>query len=142
MTDYFRVMIDPTCTSSQKLKKHIDFKLKPEDAEERARREALIMKFEQFELEHTFVASDKPCWVAVQKKPEQEVEGCRYVRLPNFNVLSRWRRVFLYPLLLKVRKNEPEVKKDLHTLAEELKATFARMNNAAGDSEREVDDEF
>ena len=142
MTDCFRVMIDPTCTSSQKLKKHIDFKLKPEDTEERARREALIMKFEQFEQEHSFVASDKPCWVAVPKKPEQEVEGCRYVRLPNFNVLSRWRRVFLYPLLLKVRKNEPEVKKDLHTLAEELKATFARMNNAAGDSEREVDDEF
>ena len=142
MTDYFRVMIDPTCTSSQKLKKHIDFKLKPEDTEERVRREALIMKFEQFELQHAFIASDKPCWVAVQKKPEHEVDGCRYVRLPNFNVLSRWRRVFLYPLLLKVRKNEPEVKKDLHTLAEELKATFARMNNAAGDSEREVDDDF
>ena len=84
---------------------------------------------------HPFVASDNPCWVAVQKKPEHKVEGCRYVRLPNFNVLSRWRRVFLYPLLLKVRKNEPEVKKDLHTLAEELKATFARMNNAAGESE-------
>lgn len=142
MTDYTRVMIDPTCTSSQKLKKHINFKLKPEDTEERTRRETLIMKFEQFEQQHTFVASEKPCWVAVQKKPEQEVAGCRYVKLPNFNVLSRWRRVFLYPLLLKVRKNEPEVKKDLHSIAEELKATLARMNNAAGDSMREMDDDF
>lgn len=103
MTNYVRVMIDPTCTASKKLKEHIEYGLEPGDSESRAMREQSIRSFEEFETQHPFVASEKPCWVAVHQKPEHEVEGCRYVKLPNFNVLARWRRVFLYPLFLKVR---------------------------------------
>jgi len=141
-TSYVRVMIDPTCTASKKLQEHIDYGLKLGDSKERTQREELIKKFEDFELSHPFVASDNPCWVAVHKKPEHKVEGCRYVKLPNFNVLARWRRVFLYPLLLKVRKNEPEVKEDIRSIIEDIKSSVARMNNAAGEANQEVDDDF
>lgn len=142
MTDYIRVMVDPTCTASNKLREHIEYGLKAEDTEERTLREKLINKFRDFEQEHHFVASDKPCWMAVHKKPENDVEGCRFVKLPKFNVLARWRRVFLYPLLLKVHRNEPEVKKDFRELVEEFTTMVARMNNAAGKSQEEVDDDF
>ena len=142
LTNYVRVMIDPTCTPSKKLHEHIDSGLKPGDSEERTQREELIKKFKDFELSHPFVSSDNPCWVAVHKKPEHEVSGCRYVKLPKFNMLARWRRVFLYPLLLKVRKNEPEKQKDIRSLIEEIKSSVARMNNAAGEAEQEIDDEF
>ena len=142
LTSYVRVMVDPMCTASKKLQEHIDYGLKPDDSEERIQREELIKKFEDFELSHPFVASDNPCWVAVHKKPEHKVEGCRYVKLPNFNVLARWRRVFLYPLLLIVRKNEPEVKEDIRSIIEDIKSSVARMNNAAGEANQEVDDDF
>jgi hypothetical protein len=142
LTNYVRVMIDPTYTPSEKLQEHIDSGLKPGDSEERTQSEELIKKFKDFELSHPFVSSDNPCWVAVHKKPEHEVSGCRYVKLPKFNVLARWRRVFLYPLLLKVRKNEPEKQKDIRSLIEEIKSSVARMNNAAGEAEQEIDDEF
>jgi hypothetical protein len=142
LTNYVRVMIDPTCTPSKKLQEHIEYGLKSGDSEARSQREELIKIFENFESLHPFVGSDIPCWVAVHKKPEHEVAGCRYVKLPNFNVLARWRRVFLYPLLLKVRKNEPEKQKDIRSLIEEIKSSVARMNNAAGEAEQEIDDEF
>lgn len=142
LTNYVRVMIDPTCTPSKKLQEHIEYGLKSGDSEARSQREELIKIFEDFESSHPFVGSDIPCWVAVHKKPENEVAGCRYVKLPNFNVLARWRRVFLYPLLLKVRKNEPEKQKDIRSLIEEIKSSVARMNNAAGEAEKEIDDEF
>ncbi len=48
----------------------------------------------------------------------------------------------MYPLLLKVRKNEPEKQKDIRSLIEEIKSSVARMNNAAGEAEKEIDDEF
>lgn len=142
LTNYVRVMIDPTCTPSKKLQEHIEYGLKSGDSEARSQREELIKIFEDFESLHPFVGSDIPCWVAVHKKPEHEVAGCRYVKLPNFNVLARWRRVFLYPLLLTVRKNEPEKQKDIRSLIEEIKSSVARMNNAAGEAEQEIDDEF
>lgn len=142
LTSYVRVMIAPTCTPSKKLQEHIESGLKSGDSEARSQREELIKIFEDFESLHPFVGSDIPCWVAVHKKPEHEVAGCRYVKLPNFNVLARWRRVFLYPLLLKVRKNEPEKQKDIRSLIEEIKSSVARMNNAAGEAEQEIDDEF
>ena len=142
LTNYVRVMIDPTCTPSKKLQEHIEYGLRSGDSEARSQREELIKMFEDFESSHPFIGSDIPCWVAVHKKPEHEVAGCRYVKLPNFNVLARWRRVFLYPLLLKVRKNEPEKQKDIRSLIEEIKSSVARMNNAAGEAEQEIDDEF
>ena len=142
LTDYVRVMIDPTSTASKKLREHIEYGLNPDDSEERSKREELICKFEEFEKQHSFIASEQPCWVAVHERPEHEVDGCRYVKLPTFNVLARWRRVFLYPFLLKVRKNEPEVKKDNIAIAEEIKAMMSRMHNAAVKSGLEVDDEF
>lgn len=142
LTDYVRVMIDPVCTASKKLQEHIEYGLKPDDSEERTKREELINMFKEFEKQNTFLSSEKPCWIAVHNKPEHEIEGCRYVKLPHFNVLARWRRVFLYPLLLKVRKNEPKAKKDTLTLAEDLKAAMSRMNNAAGKTNLEVDDDF
>lgn len=142
LTNYVRVMIDPTCTPSKKLQEHIEYGLKSGDSEARSQREELIKIFEDFESSHPFIGSDIPCWVAVHKKPEHEVAGCRYVKLPNFNVLARWRRVFLYPLLLTVRKNEPEKQKDIRSLIEEIKSSVARMNNAAGEAEQEIDDEF
>ena len=64
------------------------------------------------------------------------------MKLPNFNILARWRRVFLYPLLLIVRKNEPEVKEDIRSIIEDIKSSVARMNNAAGEANQEVDDDF
>lgn len=142
LTNYVRVMIEPTCTPSKKLQEHIEYGLKSGDSEARGQRKELIKIFEDFESLHPFVGSDIPCWVAVHKKPEHEVAGCRYVKLPNFNVLARWRRVFLYPLLLTVRKNEPEKQKDIRSLIEEIKSSVARMNNAAGEAEQEIDDEF
>lgn len=142
LTNYVRVMLDPTCTPSKKLQEHIEYGLKSGDSEARSQREELIKIFEDFESSHPFIGSDIPCWVAVHKKPEHEVAGCRYVKLPNFNVLARWRRVFLYPLLLTVRKNEPEKQKDIRSLIEEIKSSVARMNNAAGEAEQEIDDEF
>jgi hypothetical protein len=48
----------------------------------------------------------------------------------------------LYPLLLKVRKNEPEVKEDIRSIIEDIKSSVARMNNAAGEANQEVDDDF
>lgn len=142
LTNYVRVMIDPTCTPSKKLQEHIEYGLKSGDSEARSQREELIKIFEDFESSHPFIGSDIPCWMAVHKKPEHEVAGCRYVKLPNFNVLARWRRVFLYPQLLTVRKNEPEKQKDIRSLIEEIKSSVARMNNAAGEAEQEIDDEF
>jgi hypothetical protein len=142
MTEYERVMIDPTHTASKKLTDHIELGLNPNDIDERTKREQLIKKFDEFEKLHTFIASDKQCWVALHQKIANEVEGCRYVKLPNFNMLARWRRVFLYPLLLKIRNNEPEIKKDLKAIAEDIKAMMSRMSNAAADSNNEVDDDF
>jgi len=142
LTDYIRVLIDPDCTASKKLREHINFGLKIGDSEERAQREALIDIFEEFEKQHSFVASEKPCWIAKHQKSENKMEGCREVKLPQFNVLARWRRVFLYPLLLKVYKNEPEPVKDIHSLAEDIKSIMARMNDAAQKSNLEVDDDF
>ena len=120
----------------------MDLGLKSGDSEERTQREDLIRKFEEFEISHPFIASDKQCWVALHQKIDNEVEGCRYVKLPDFNLLARWRRVFLYPLLLKIRNNEPETKKDVKSLAEDLKAMMSRMSNAAAESNKEVDDDF
>jgi hypothetical protein len=57
-------------------------------------------------------------------------------------MLARWRRVFLYPLLLKVRKNDPELKPTVWDAAEALKATMHRISEAAIESDKEVDDEF
>lgn len=142
LTEYERVMIDPTHTASKKLTDHIELGLNPNDIDERTKREQLIKKFDEFEKMHTFIASDKQCWVALHQKIANEVEGCRYVKLPNFNMLARWRRVFLYPLLLKIRNNEPEIKKDLKAIAEDIKAMMSRMSNAAADSNNEVDDDF
>lgn len=142
MTAYERVMIDPTCTASDKLRDHIEMGLNPGDTDERTKREELINKFKEFENQHQFVASDKQCWVALHQKAEQEVDGCRYVKLPDFNVLARWRRVFLYPLLLKVRKNEPQVKLTVREAAERLKEITYRVSEAAKESNKEVDDEF
>lgn len=142
LKDSIRVMIDPTCTTSMKLREHIELGLKPGDSIERAQREELIHKFEEFEMQHPFIASDKQCWVAVHQKNDNDVEGCRYVKLPDFNMLARWRRVFLYPLFLKIRNNEPEAKKDVKSLAEDLKAMMSRMSNAAAESNKEVDDDF
>ena len=142
MTAYERVMIDPTCTASDKLRDHIEMGLNPSDADERKKREQLINKFKEFENQHQFVASDKQCWVALHQKAEQEVDGCRYVKLPDFNVLARWRRVFLYPLLLKVRKNEPQVKLTVREAAERLKEITYRISEAGKESNKEVDDEF
>ena len=138
ITDYARIMIDPTCTASKKFSEHIDYGLSFGDSEERARREELIRKFREFEEQNQFIASNKPCWVAVHDKLEQAVEGCRYVRLPNFNVLARWRRVFLYPLFLRVLKNEPEKKVDL---VESIVSSMERLNQGAS-MKREYDDEF
>ena len=142
MTAYERVMIDPTCTASDKLRDHIELGLNPGDTDERTKREQLINKFKEFENQHQFVASDKQCWVALHQKAEQEVDGCRYVKLPDFNVLARWRRVFLYPLLLKVRKNEPKAKLTVREAAERLKEITYRISEAAKESNKEVDDEF
>jgi hypothetical protein len=142
MTAYERVMIDPTCTASDKLRDHIELGLNLGDTDERTKREQLINKFKEFENQHQFVASDKQCWVALHQKAEQEVDGCRYVKLPDFNVLARWRRVFLYPLLLKVRKNEPQVKLTVREAAERLKEITYRVSEAAKESNKEVDDEF
>jgi hypothetical protein len=142
MTAYERVMIDPTCTASDKLRDHIEMGLNPGDTDERTKREELINKFKEFENQHQFVASDKQCWVALHQKAEQEVDGCRYVKLPDFNVLARWRRVFLYPLLLKVRKNEPQVKLTVREAAERLKEITYRISEAGKESNKEVDDEF
>ena len=142
MTAYERVMIDPTCTASDKLRDHIEMGLNPGDTDERTKREELINKFKEFENQHQFVASDKQCWVALHQKAEQEVDGCRYVKLPDFNVLARWRRVFLYPLLLKVRKNEPQVKLTVREAAERLKEITDRISEAGKESNKEVDDEF
>ena len=142
MTEYERVMIDPTCTASEKLTDHIALELNPDDIDERTKREQLIKKFDEFEKLHTFIASDKQCWVALHQKIDNKVEGCRYVKLPTFNMLARWRRVFLYPLLLKIRNNEPEIKKDLKAITEDIKAMMSRMSNAAAESNNEVDDDF
>ena len=142
LKDCIRVMVNPTCTASIKLREHMDLGLKSGDSEERTQREDLIRKFEEFEISHPFIASDKQCWVALHQKIDNEVEGCRYVKLPDFNLLARWRRVFLYPLLLKIRNNEPETKKDVKSLAEDLKAMMSRMSNAAAESNKEVDDDF
>ena len=125
-----------------KLTDHIALELNPDDIDERTKREQLIKKFDEFEKLHTFIASDKQCWVALHQKIANEVEGCRYVKLPNFNMLARWRRVFLYPLLLKIRNNEPEIKKDLKAITEDIKAMMSRMSNAAAESNNEVDDDF
>lgn len=141
IADYVRIMIDPTCTSSKKLSEHIDYGLKPGDSEERAKREELIKKFSKFEEQNQFAASDKPCWVAVHNKPEQEVDGCRYVRLPNFNELARWRRVFLYPLFLKVIKNEPEKKQTTQDIVDGIISGMKRLNEGTS-MFREYDDEF
>ena len=141
ITDCARIMIDPTCTASKKLNEHIDYGLKPGDSEERTKREELINKFSEFEKQHQFVASDKPCWVAVHNMPEQAVEGCRYVRLPNFNILARWRRVFLYPLFLKVIKNEPEKEQTTQDIVEGIISGMRRLNDGAS-MNREYDDEF
>lgn len=138
MTDFTRIMIDPTCTASKKVSEHIDYGLSSKDSEERTKREELIRKFCEFEEQHQFVASDKPCWVAVHNKPEHTVEGCRYVRLPNFNVLARWRRVFLYPLFLKVLKNEPEKQEDL---VKSIVSNMERLNQGTS-MKREYDDDF
>ena len=121
-----------------KLSEHIDYGLSSGDSEERAKREELIRKFREFEEQNQFIASDKPCWVAVHDKPEQAVEGCRYVKLPNFNVLARWRRVFLYPLFLKVLKNEPEKQEDL---VESIVSRMERLSQGIS-MKREYDDEF
>lgn len=142
MTEYERVMIDPTCMASKKLTDHIELELNPDDIDERTKREQLIKKFDEFEKLHTFIASDKQCWVALHQKIDNEVEGCRYVKLPTFNMLARWRRVFLYPLLLKVRKNDPKFKPTVWDAAEALKATMHRISEAAIESDKEVDDEF
>jgi len=142
LKDCIRVMVDPSCTASMKLREHIDLGLKSGDSEERTQREELIHKFEEFEMLHPFIASDKQCWVALHQKIDNEVEGCRYVKLPDFNMLARWRRVFLYPLLLKVRKNDPELKPTVWDAAEALKATMHRISEAAIESDKEVDDEF
>jgi hypothetical protein len=141
ITDCARIMIDPTCTSSKKLSEHIDYGLKPGDSEERAKREELIKKFCEFEERNHFAASEKPCWVALHNKPEQEVDGCRYVSLPNFNELARWRRVFLYPLFLKVIKNEPEKKQTTQDIVDGIISGMKRLNDGASMS-REYDDEF
>ena len=141
MTDYTRIMIDPTCTASKKLSEHIDYELNPGDSEERAKREVLIRKFSAFEEQNQFAASDKPCWVAVHNKPEQTIEGCRYVRLPNFNVLARWRRVFLYPLFLKVLKNEPEKEETTQDILDGIISGMKRLNDGAS-MNREYDDNF
>ena len=141
ITDYARIMIDPTSTSSKKLSEHIDYGLKPGDPEERAKREELINKFIKFEEQNQFAASDKPCWVAVYNKPEQAVKGCRYVRLPNFNILARWRRVFLYPLFLKVIKNEPEKVQTTQDIVDGIISGMKRLNDGAS-MNREYDDDF
>ena len=141
ITDCARIMIDPTCTSSKKLSEHIDYGLMLGDSEERAKREELIKKFSEFEKQHQFVASEKPCWIAVNNKPEQAVEGCRYVRLPNFNVLARWRRVFLYPLFLKVIKNEPEKEQTTQDIVDGIISGMKRLNDGAS-TNREYDDDF
>ena len=132
----------PTLAERDKLRDHIEMGLNPGDTDERTKREELINKFKEFENQHQFVASDKQCWVALHQKAEQEVDGCRYVKLPDFNVLARWRRVFLYPLLLKVRKNEPQVKLTVREAAERLKEITYRISEAGKESNKEVDDEF
>ncbi len=131
MNNCIRVMIDPACTTSKKLREHIDLGLKPGKSEERTQREELIHEFEEFEMLHPFVASDKQCWVALHQKTNNEVEGCRYVKLPNFNKLPRWRRVFLYPLLLKIKDNKTEAKKEVKALEEDIKTLIARMTQDA-----------
>ena len=141
IADCTRIMIDPTCTASKKLNEHIDYGLKPGDSEERTKREELINKFSEFEKQHQFVASDKPCWVAVHNKLEQAVEGCRYVRLPNFNILARWRRVFLYPLFLKVIKDEPEKEETTQDIVDGIISGMKRLNDGAS-MNREYDDNF
>lgn len=64
------------------------------------------------------------------------------MKLPHFNVLARWRRVFLYPLLLKVSKNEPEPIKDLNAITKDIISIMARKNDAAQRTNLEVDDDF
>ena len=142
LTDYVRVFIDPSCTASQKLRDHINYGLKKEDYEERNQREILIKKFEDFERKHLFIPSDKLCWIATRHKSDQKNEGCREVKLPQFNVLARWRRVFLYPLLLKVNKNEPEPVMDLDALTKSIISIMKRKNDAVQRTDLEVDDDL
>lgn len=142
LTDYVRVLVDPSCTASQKLMEHLEYGLKKGDSEERNQREILINKFEDFERKHIFISSDKPCWIATHQKSEHKIEGCREVKLPHFNVLARWRRVFLYPLLLKVSKNEPEPIKDINAITKDIISIMARKNDAAQRTNLEVDDDL
>ena len=147
MTDRIQVLVDPTITPSIKLREHISYGIKEGDLEEKARRNELIKQFEEFERNHPLTPSGKGCWIGLRKKPEKEIEGCNYVRMQNFRILARWRRIFLYPLLLKIVNDgdKPKMlsqKEQLEQAAQRLSATLARMSEAAQRSNLEVDDEF
>lgn len=139
ITDYTRVLIDPSITPSKKLREHINYAMRADDIEEKARRDELISQFEHFESTHPFIASDKLCYIA--QKSEDKIEGCYHVRLPIFNVLARWRRIFLYPLLLKISKNEP-IKQKSGDVFKSVMENITRLNDAVVKSQEEVDDDF
>lgn len=143
ITDYTRVLIDPSITPSKKLREHINYAMRADDIEEKARRDDQIKQFEHFESAHPFIASDKLCYIAQKEKSEEEIEGCYYVRLPIFNVLARWRRIFLYPLLLKISKNELIKRKPtLDELCKSIVEEAVRSNEALQRDKRELDDDF
>ena len=141
ITDYTRVLIDPSITPSKKLREHINYAMRADDIEEKARRDELISQFEHFESTHPFIASEKLCYIAQKEKSEEEIEGCNYVRLPKFNVLARWRRIFLYPLLSKISKNEP-IKQKSGDVFKSIMENITRLNDATVKSQEEVDDDF
>jgi hypothetical protein len=134
-------MIDPSITPSKKLREHINYAMRADDIEEKARRDELISQFEHFESTHPFIASEKLCYIAQKEKSEEEIEGCNYVRLPKFNVLARWRRIFLYPLLSKISKNEP-IKQKSGDVFKSIMENITRLNDATVKSQEEVDDDF
>jgi hypothetical protein len=147
LTDCVQVLVDPTQTASMKLREHINYGVKAGDADEIVRREELIKQFEQFEETHPLVPSSKGCWIGLKKMAENKIEGCNYVRLQNFVVLARWRRVFLYPLLLKIVNHENVTKElsmtdSLNESCDQLMRAMRRVNEAVEKSHLEVDDEF
>ena len=143
ITDYTRVLIEPSVTPSKKFKEHITYAMRADDIEEKTHREEIIAQFTSFEEAHPFMASDKVCYLAQKEKSEDELDGCYYVRLPKLNVLARWRRIFLYPLLLKISKNEIiKQKPTLDNLCKSIVEEAVRSNEALQKNKQELDDDF
>ena len=116
--------------------------MRADDIEEKARRDEQIKQFEHFESAHPFIAADKLCYIAQKEKSEEEIEGCKYVRLPTFNVLARWRRIFLYPLIFLISKNELIKKPTRDDLWKSIVEEAVRSNEALQRDKRELDDDF